>query len=177
MFQELAVGETYPLVEGRREGVFFDIRYPTVELIYNMRKPTKREIEQVAAGRQFEIRAIELNEVIFVTTRFGTLQWMDSPYDPRLGDCQLDAIEPGTKGYGMWFLLTDSPSGTIRHLRLIGLGHGFSSQFRDLVYANKAKDIAVDEHDRRVRELYARYTSREIAELSSLRYRLKAAEQ
>jgi len=173
MLQKLEVGAPYARVIGRGEGVMFDIQYPNIELIYNVSRPTQKELEEVGMGKQFEIRAAEFNDVIIITAKIGALSWIDAPYNPNLGDCRLDNIESDTEGYGLWFLLTDSPSGIIKHMRLIGLGNRFSMQFRDLVYANKSKNIPVEQYDKKVKEVFAKYTTKELADFSSLRFRIK----
>jgi len=173
MLEQLAVGSPYHRVVGRGEGIFFDIKYPHIELIYNMQSPTAKELAAVKAENPFEIRVAEVNDVIFIMTKFGSLNWMDAPYNPNLGDCRLDDIESAALGYGLYFLLTDSPSGVIKHMRLLGLGNSFSAQFRELVYANKAKGIEVFDHDKKYKAVFAGYTTRELAERSTLRYRIR----
>jgi hypothetical protein len=174
MFEQLEIGQPYTRIVHRGEGVYFDIRDGYTELIYNMVKPTENELAEVDMTKPFEIRAVEINDVIFITTKFGSLLWMDAPYNPRLGDCRLDEITSDTKGYGLQFFLTDSPSGTIRHMRLIGLGNKFSKQLHELVYANKKKEIEVHEHDKRIREIYANLSSKDIADRSrTIRFKLK----
>ena len=47
MLYALEVGSPYFPVVNRGEGVFFDIRDKHVELIYNMVKPTPKELAEV----------------------------------------------------------------------------------------------------------------------------------
>ena len=174
MMEMLKVGTPYNRVSNRGEGVFFDIRYPTIELIYNMKKPTEREIEQVQSNKPFEIRVCEIEDVIIVTSKLGSLQWMDAPYNPNLGDCRLDELESDTQGYGLYFLLTDSPSGIIKHIRMVGLSNNFSHEFRSLAMENKQKNISVETHDTKIRNVFLRYTSEELANRSTIRCKIKA---
>jgi len=173
MLERLEVGMPYSRIVGRGEGVFFDISYPGIELIYNYDKPTREEIAAVKMDKPVEIRVVEIDGVIIVTSKFGSLRWSDAPYNPRLGRCQLDELEPGTLGYGLTFFLTESPSGVIRHMRLLGLGNSFSRGFRDMVYANKKVAISVSDYDKKTTDVFSRFNAEDIANRSTLRYRIK----
>jgi len=178
MFEALAVGGVYPKAVGALEGLYFDIGYPQMELIYNVHNPTERELSQVTQGSDFEIRAIELNDVVFITTKFGGLHWAEAPYNPSLGDGRLDEIEPGTRGYALQFYLTDAPDGIIRHMRLIGLGNEFSIKLRELIYANKEKvlTIAPELYEKKREDVFQRYKTSEIAKMSPYCYRIRKDE-
>ena len=174
MYEQLEIGDPYLRVQGKPEGTIFDIRYPSIELVYNIERPTKTEVAQFVNGSLFEIRAVELNKLIIITSKVGTMPWCDAPYNPNFGDCRLDPVETKTQGYGLTLLLTDSPAGTLKHMRLIGLGNDFSRKFRKLVLENKELLMSESEYDRRLQEIFAKYTTDQIVEYSSsIRYRYR----
>lgn len=173
MIEAISVGEPYSRVVGKREGCYFDINYPNIELIYNYAHPTQEEIKQFGSDIPFEIRAVEFNDIIFITTKCGSLPWNDAPYNPQLGNCELDIVDPGYEGYALQLIMTDSPSGTVKHLRLIGLGNDFSIKFRELILANKSKNIPLNLYELKLSQVYASYKSSKLADFSTLRYKVK----
>jgi len=171
MLEKLEIGKPYRRIEGRGECVLFNIDYPNIELVYNLDSPTPKEYAETLAGKPFEIRAVEVSGVVFVASRFGALNWMDAPYNPNIGNFHLDPVPPGTSGYGLQFILTDSRNWKILNMRLIGLGNRFSVKFYDMLYANKPKIADVAEHDAATKSVYSRYSTRDLVKLSTLRYR------
>jgi hypothetical protein len=176
MINEFEIGKPYLPVVGREQGIIFGVDKGGLTIVYNFENPSKHEIDQVRSGKSFEIRAAELNDVVMVTTKLGDLKWTDAPYNPRLsGEFALEPIENDTAGYALYIFMTDTPSGIIKHMRLIGLGNKFSKGFRQLLYKNLEKDISVEDYDRRLSEVFDRYDTKKIVEYSSLRYKLKEA--
>ena len=173
MFEELSIGDPYLRVAGRPEGVTFDINYPYIELVYHIERPTEKELSQVGHQNAFEIRAVELNDIIIITSKAGSLMWMDAPFNPRLENFKLDEIERGTQCYGLFFFVTDAPEGIIRHMRFLGLGNEFSRKLRALAYENREKDIPQPIFDRKLQEVYANYPTEKIAEMSAIRYKIR----
>jgi len=171
--EKLVLGGVYHRVADKPEGVFFDIQYPHIELIYNISLPTGEEIDQTGEGHQFDMRVAEVNGLLFVMTKFGDLHWQDAPYNPQLGNSELDELTDDTQGYLIQFFMTEVGSGVIRRMRMLGLGHDFSKKLRAMVYANKAQNIPLEEYDRRLQRIYASYPTKALVDASTIRYRLK----
>ena len=173
MYETLEIGDPYLRALGKPDGIYFDIQYPRIELLYNMHRPTEKELGQFKSDTAFEIRAVELNDIIIITSKVGSLPWCDAPYNPRIGDCRLDDVEQGTQGYALQLLLTDAPEATLKHIRLIGLGNEFSRKFRALVLWNKGKPISEEAYDRNLQEVFRKYQTTQIADYSNIRYKYR----
>jgi hypothetical protein len=174
MFREIRVGGIYAPVVGRGTGMIFEISPAGAELIYNVPSPGQHEMEQFKQESPFEIRLATLGGVIFILARIGTLPWSDAPYNPHLSpNLSLPEIDPeGTQGLGLTLMLTDSPSGTIKHLRLIGLGAKFSSVLINTIKANLSTPDPMDEYTQRLQELYSKYTTKAMVNHAQIRYKL-----
>ena len=173
MYQTLEIGDPYLRAQGKPEGIYFDIQYPNIELLYHMHRPTEKELTQFKSGTTFEIRATELNGIIIITSKVGSLSWCDAPYNPRIGKCEMDPVDPGTKGYALQLILTDAPEAILKHMRMIGLGNEFSRKFRKLVLENKENTMSESEYDQRLQEVFAKYTTPQIVEYSNIYYKHK----
>jgi hypothetical protein len=173
-FQEISVGGVYGPVVGREEGMIFEIGSTGAQLIYNVSSPDAHEIQQFGQDNPFEIRLATLQGVIFILARIGQLPWSDAPYNPHLSpNLALPNIDPeGTQGLGLTLMLTDAPSGTIKHLRLIGLGAKFTSTLINSVSSSLSVPMPTDEFTQRLREVYNKYTTKAMVVLARARYKL-----
>lgn len=104
-----------------------------LKCIFN--RPTTKEKDAFKNGvPQFGIAVV--NDVIFFLSRFGTLNWMDAPFNVHLYPDSLAAMleEPrSTQGYELRVKLIDGATGTLVHQRLIGLDHDLSMCLFDAI--------------------------------------------
>jgi hypothetical protein len=157
--EKLEIGQIYRPAAHRGEGAHFEIKPSGLEMALLFNEPSPNEVEQVRRGR-FEVHLAEINQTIFLLAKFGGLEWIDMPYDPTLTlGLELQPIDGDTEGYSLLVLLADVPSGTLRAIRMVGLGNRFSKTFRQRVLATLEKGIPHTEHLRRVDAVYGQYSS------------------
>lgn len=130
-----------------------------------MNRPTAKEKNAFRSGvPQFDL--VVVDGVIFFLSRFGTLNWMDSPFNRHLYSDNriLQLEEPGpTQGYSLHVMLIDSVTGVLVHQRLIGLDHDLSMRLRDAII----NQPVIPDYDQRVRNVMARYSTKDLVTLAS----------
>lgn len=128
------VGQVIPEYIGHAEGTLFDISDDGASLIVFFNHPDQDEIEQFKSKHTFEIRFVQIKNVIMVLTKIGNLNWMDSPYSPHLSKhlTRLHNPEPG-QGLALTIYLIDSATGKICSMRLVGLSERFTKSLFNAV--------------------------------------------
>lgn len=170
----LQIGQVYQPVAGRPEGVIFDIDDAGAKLIYHLSRPTAQELASVKAGQKFEIRFVELDGLLWILSKCGTMSWTDAPYDPHLSLTltEIPALEPD-KGLALTLMMTDADTAEIRHLRMIGLGHKFSAALLDRAAALRAQPFSLEAYQASLRGTMARYTTKQLVDLAGDYFKLK----
>ena len=124
---EYHVGQILQEFAGHGEEIKFDIEGSSgsaLRIIYP--SPTEKELYNIQKG-PLQMKKILLNNIIFLTFKFGDLPWMDAPYTPHLSkNIQLLDLNNEKMGLSMIVYLIDSKSGEIKVMRLIGMHHKFS---------------------------------------------------
>lgn len=138
--QRYRVGQIVDNFKNHHEGAYFDISDEGATLLVFFKNPTSSEIDQFKTGQYFEIRFIELYEIIMITVKIGDLNWMDAPYTPHLSfyltELQLPKVN---QGLALSLFLIDAASGEIKHMRLIGLSEEFTIQLFKTIIENRNK--------------------------------------
>lgn len=168
----LKVGDVYTRVVGRVEGCFAD--HPDVfELVANYASPKPAEIDHYREEKPFEIRFCVLNGVLFFLFRAEGEPWQDAPFSPHLAtNKDYEEIEDGM-GYSLILMLTDAPRGTIKAMRMIGLGTKFSRKLRSEIMGLLEKPFDVDQHDKAVASIYTRYSTKDLLKFTTAECRYK----
>ena len=102
----LEVGKPYLPALGLGEGVRFNIGPDGAILIYCFDRPTPREVQAMGSGKDFEIRFVTVDGIMWILSKCGDLEWTDAPYNPRLsaGISSLAVIANGA-GLGLTLVL------------------------------------------------------------------------
>lgn len=100
------------------EGMVFDMTDGGGILAIRMGSPTAAEKRAFKSGLSLRFTVAE--DIIFITVRMGTLQWMDTPYYPFNSKnlTHLEGVKDG-QGYGIHAMLIDSDTGTLVAQKLI----------------------------------------------------------
>lgn len=172
---KLEVGTPYLPVAGRPEGAIFDIDSAGARLIYHFRRPTQQEISAVKAGQKFEIRFAELDGIIWVLSKCGSLNWTDAPYDPHLSLLTGDFPEilGENEGLALTLMITDADTAEIKSLRMIGLGHRFSVSLLSRAKALRETPFSLERYQNSLRATMAKYTTKQLVDLSTDYFKLK----
>lgn len=172
MFESLKIGESAPFLAGLPEGCFFECDGSGLVLIYNFFHPSQKEIEAFKADVPGEVRFVRVGGVLFILSKLGTLEWMDSPYAVQLSRNISFPEIPQGQGYSLLLILADAANSKIMGLRYVGLGTKFSEQLHDEVMADINVPIVKPMYDAKVQQLYARYTTKDLVKLSKTRYKI-----
>ncbi len=114
-----------------------------------------------------EIRFVEIQDVIMLMFKVGSLAWIDAPYSPHLSRELTKFIFPDDgKGLALTIVFADSNTGVIKSIRLIGMSEKFSKKFIGCVMENKVKPFDQMVYYQKINQIYNKYTTKELVKLS-----------
>ena len=167
MFTKYEVGNIYAEAIGHIEGCYFDISDDGANLYVYFNRPTEKELENFKSEKRFEIRLIELSDIMMFLVKFGDLNWMDSPYTPHLSK-NLTKInfEPG-KGLSLTVMLFDFSSGVLKQIRFISLSERFTATIKKEAENLLNKTFDHKKYLNSLNILFAKYSTNELVKMSS----------
>lgn len=130
MFKEYKVGNIYPEAIGHNDGCCFDISDAGADLIIYLDRPTQKELENFKSETPFEIRLLELSDIMLFLVKFGSLNWMDAPYTPHLSKNLTELTLDVGKGLAVTIMLFDSSCGRLESIRLVSLSETFTEKIK-----------------------------------------------
>lgn len=158
---------------GHPEGTLFDFDSSGAALTVFFNTPIDDEISQFESDRLFEIRFVEIRDILMILVKIGNLPWMDCPYSAHLSQGVIDfsdEIADGT-GYSLMIMLVDGITGTIKHLRLIGLGTDFSRMLRKKILSQLNMSFNKQAYNMALKSIYTTYSTKDLLKLSKEYYR------
>lgn len=162
----LEVGKPYAPLTGRGEGVLFDIDDGGAKLLICFCRPTAQEIAATQAGQPFQIRFLEMDGIIWILAKCGSLAWMDAPYNPRTSlYTRLPNPDKGT-GLALTLVMADARTTEIKSLRMIGLGEGFSAALVDTAERLRHTHADLREVNQNIRETMGKYSTDELVKMA-----------
>ena len=180
----LAVGKKFPEFYRRPEGAYFVADDSGILLVYNYRMPTEKELNAVKEDKPAEFRFLIENDAFFFLSKFGSLPWNDSPFNPLLNrDFGYQPPVDTKEGYIMTFFMVDAASGVIKYIRTIKLGYDFSATLCDTLnsFFDREENAHIESKEelreidhRRIELTYDLYTSDQLAHRATTSYRIKA---
>lgn len=167
MFEALKVGDIVHSFRIYEDRTHFDITDSGAVLLIFFQSPDAYEVEQFQSGKPFEIRFTELNDIIVITTKFGSLEWIDSPYNANLSKnlTKLELPRDG-QGLGLTVIFADSYTGEVKNIRLISLSTNFTKKLFDCIMENKVKPFSQATYYANVAILMNKYTTKDIVKMS-----------
>lgn len=171
MMTEFKVGSVMPEFQGKQEGTLFQMDDSGMMFVVFFDSPTDFEIKQFDQGARFEFRFLELGKILFPMFKLGGLNWMDAPFFPQKSECGFERITDGS-GYALTVMLVDSKTAVLKSLRLIGLGHEFSKDFRSA--AISLRDLPFDQQQAQsdLARITQTYPTSQLVKMSRKYYRL-----
>ena len=96
-------------------------------------------------------------------------------HDPHLSLLaeEFPVIEDPNQGLSLTLMMTDTDTAEIKHLRMIGLGHKFSVALLDRARALREEPFSLDAYQASLRNTMARYTTKQLVDLSTECFKLK----
>ena len=142
------------------DAVRFQISDDGCTLLVQYNKPSAAEKRIFKQPAQFEMAIVD--DIIFFLSRFGTAQWMDSPFDrSKATFTHLDIPEDG-EGIALHVLVVDSSTGILISQRMIGLGTELSRRIITAV----AMQPKMQNFDQSLMTVYSKYSTRDLVELA-----------
>ena len=166
MLKKYEVGQIYPEVKGHNEGCYFDISDEGANLIVYFDRPTQKEKDCFKAERRFEMRLLEMSDIMMFLVKFDSLNWMDAPYNPHLSK-NLSGIQC-EKGHGLavTIMLFDTADGKLEAMRLVSLSekitHGIQKAYEELI----AKPFDRSNYYKCINLVFNRYSTCDLVKMS-----------
>lgn len=162
------VGQVIDKFKNHAEGTQFDLADDGAAMIVFFNRPTNDEIEQFKAGKNFEIRFVELKDIIMITAKIGNLNWMDVPYTPHLSKhlTKFQLLNEN-QGLGLTLILVDAVTGEIKHMKLLGLSERFSKKLFGSVMELKMKEFDKNRYMVALNSIFASYDTKQIVKMST----------
>lgn len=162
------VGQVIDNFRNHAEGTQFDLADDGAAMIIFFNRPTNNEIEQFKAGKSFEIRFVELKDVIMITAKIGNLNWMDAPYTPHLSKNLTKIQLPNeNQGLGLTLMLVDAVTGEIKHIKFLGLSERFTKKLYGTVMELKVKEFDKNSYIAVLNSIFTSYDTKQIVKMST----------
>lgn len=167
------VGHVIESFKGIPEGVKFDMTDEGAVLSILFNKPTQKEIEEIKKG-SLQFGMFMKNNIIFILSKFGSMQWMDAPYTIHLSKnlTELNEISEG-EGYSCHIVLADASSGEIKAMRLIGFDTQYSKILKANIEEQSKKEFEKVQYDVDLFEVMTNYTTKDMVNYSEVNCRIR----
>ena len=143
------------------EGTYLDYFEAGPRLTISYHAPTRDEINQIKRG-DCHFRLVPYGEVLFLLSKFGSLNWMDSPFNIQLYPSDRRVLNAGFshgKRYSLVVRLVDGLTGLDRGARLVTWNPEFSSAFHKLVAQQKLQHFESLAYDRTLSQAYSMFST------------------
>ncbi len=172
MLEVYKVGNIYPQAKGHMEGCYFDISDEGGTLLVYFDHPTKEEKEAFKAKERFELRMLEMSDIMMFLVKFGSLNWMDAPYNPHLSRNLSGIRREEGKGLKLTIMLFDTATGKLETLRLVSLSERMTDKIRKAYKELMARPFERSVYDRKIDLVFARYSTNDLVKMSGSGFRI-----
>ena len=151
------VGQIIPAFMGHAENVYFNMDNGGATMFVFFQSPTMKEIEQFKSGKEFQIRFVELYDVIMLMAKIGDL----------FPDLTQFAIPTEGQGLGLTLILVDATTGQIKSIRLLGLSENFTRKLLGTVIKNAEKPFNINSYNMNIAKIYSQYPTKKLVKMSN----------
>ncbi len=137
---------------------------------------TTEELNAFSVNSSFEIAFTEINKCGMVCLKFGSMPWGDACFEPCLYQKYEFPNVENNMGIAFTIVVVEpNNGGVIKSIRTIGLGHEFSRKFIEWCVSHYNEKTTFDKktYMNNLNALFARYSSRELANMAFFRWKLK----
>ena len=139
----------------------FDVGGPTLRVLFA--DPSQEEVLDIRRG-PCEFAMVPLGPILFLLSRFGAQEWMDSPYSiqmlPPAQRILPDDFRPGLH-YALSVTLIDTQGMRQRGARMVTFGADFSAQLHVEVQRQLNSPLSRFIYDAAIAEAYRRFPTSE----------------
>lgn len=145
------------------EGILTDVTDSGINVLIFFNRPTEEEMNQIKANNPLKIKLLDKNGIIFFFYKFGSLNWMDSPYSVHLSKklTNLEDVADGL-GYAVTIQLIDTSNGAVVHNRLFGLSTDLSKKLKKMIEEQREKPFDKMEYQMNLMNIYNAYSTKEL---------------
>lgn len=175
MLTSFEIGKQLPLSHPGREGVIFQYTESGPIMIIAFKRPRENEIKTIQSG-DVQMALYTTPSIIFILSKFGSLNWMDAPYSVRLHDnLILDWREQIAEGEGiaLQIVLIDADSKIIKAQRMIGCATNFSQEMRKEIERQFEGTFSKEEYKQKLSDIYTRLTTDDMVHRSIAHFRIR----
>lgn len=127
------------------------------QLVIQLRRPSSKEKQAFKNGLSIQMAVVD--QIIFILTRMGTMQWMDAPYYRKLSPnlTRLEYPEDGD-GLAIHAMLVDGETGTLVAQKLISL----ATKTSQYLMAAIAAQPEIPDYDDRLNRVFSQYSTEDL---------------
>lgn len=143
-----------------------------LRLFVYYKNPTKKELEDFAVGRRFDVAFKDVEGIGFFSFRFGEHPWGDCSFTPNFYSPapEFKESEAG-KGYSFTIMLVDTALGELKLVRSVTMSKDFTDAFREWCLCSMDKNIGKKHYNAVVEKVQKIYpTAETIAEVADFRW-------
>jgi hypothetical protein len=160
---QLEVGKPYQEGINRiPEGIVFDFNQSGGFLRIVFDSPLDNEIGEIKQGK-IKLGLLEKDGIIFFFVKFGSMAWMDAPYD--VGFSQPFKLEElMDEKNAVQIVLIDGMTGLIVALKSIELPHSMSNRLKELVA--KQMETPIRDYEKTLNRIYAAFSTDDLVKIA-----------
>ena len=162
-YTSFSVGQVIPDQIGVQDRNLFDFANDGTILFMTVNNPTPAEIRQIRSGEK-RFRMTCFPGVLWLTFKFGTLDWAEAPFSPHLCT-QTDLLRNlNYASTDIHIVLVDSMDGTVKYYERLDYNEAFTAALKTGVMLLLAEKFSREEYDMVVDMVQAKYSAEQIAQ-------------
>ncbi len=150
-----------------REGIQFDINdYGGIIRIY-FDSPTAEEIEQINSEDAIKMGALELKDALYILIKFGSLNWMDAPFNIHLSSMLTEKSELGEiDELPVYVELYDRCKGRLEAINRLRLNRELTMQIKKAAEQQLKKTFERSSYDADILQTYRKYSTKDMVKMA-----------
>jgi hypothetical protein len=162
--QAIEVGKPFSGTNPIPESVIFEFEQSGGFLRVAWTSPSQFELKQFADGK-IKLGLLEIDGIIFILVKFGSMSWMDAPYHVKFfPPYDLEDLTDSNKGYLINYVMLDAKTRIVKVLKLLEMPHEMSLQFKKLVM--KQGETSIDGYDQRFFQIYKKHSTNDLVKMA-----------
>lgn len=162
--QAIEVGKPFPGTKPIHESVIFEFKQSGGFLRVAWTSPSQFELKQFAEGK-IKLGLVEIDGIIFILVKFGSMSWMDAPYHVKFfPPYDLEDLADSNKGYLINYVMLDAKNRIVKVLKLLKMPHEMSLQFKEFV--TKQRETSIDGYDRRLFQICKKHSTNDLVKMA-----------
>ena len=168
------VGKIYSEHIGAPDDINCHITDAGLHIRIHMSNPTENELLQLSSKADIQFKLLKTRGIIFILVKFGSLQWMDAPYNVNLARnlSRLPSFEDGT-GFFTSIEVYDTSSGKLCLQRNVSLPVEMSKQLVSYMEEQLKEPFSMYKMAVQLHKMYETYSTKELLKFASRPYYIR----